>query len=361
MRLIVQIPCFNEQDTLARTVADIPRQIDGVDLVEVLIIDDGSTDRTVEVAGEAGVHHIIRHKANRGLAHTFATGIDACVRLGADIIVNTDGDNQYPGRFIPDLIQPILDGKAEIVVGDRQTAHNANFSPLKRKLQRLGSFVVRQISGTKAPDAVSGFRAISRNAALRLNIVSTFSYTIEMLIQAGNKRMAVASVPIETNAKTRDSRLFSSLSGFIWRSVTTMLRMYAMYQPLRTFFYIGCALSLVGAVPILRFLYLYYQGEGDGHIQSLVLGGVLLVMGLTTFMFGLIADLISFNRRLMETTLEKVRRLELAEPANATVRETLGDLQDRIRQVAAQDDDAVPGPPTESKPERKSAHATRRD
>ena len=291
--------------------ADIPRRIDGVDQVEILIVDDGSSDRTIEIAREIGVDHIICHTGNKGLAEAFKTGIDACLRRGADIIVNTDGDNQYPGRFIPKLIQPIVEGRAEIVVGDRQTSQNAHFSPLKRRLQWAGSFVVRQLSGTEIPDAVSGFRAISRNAALRLNIVSSFSYTIEMLIQAGSKRMAVTSVPIETNAKTRESRLFRSIPGFIWRSATTMLRMYAMYKPMRTFLYIGGAITLIGALPILRFLYFFAIGEGGGHIQSLILGGVLVVVGFTTFLFGLMADLISFNRRLLETALEKVRGFEL--------------------------------------------------
>ena len=300
--------------------ADIPRRIDGVDQVEVLIVDDGSSDRTIEVAREIGVDHIICHTGNKGLAEAFKTGIDACLRRGADIIVNTDGDNQYPGRFIPKLIQPIVEGRAEIVVGDRQTSKNAHFSPLKRRLQWAGSFVVRQLSGTEIPDAVSGFRAISRNAALRLNIVSSFSYTIEMLIQAGSKRMAVTSVPIDTNAKTRESRLFRSIPGFIWRSATTMLRMYAMYKPMRTFLYIGGAITLIGALPILRFLYFFAIGEGGGHVQSLILGGVLVVVGFTTFLFGLMADLISFNRRLLETALEKVRGFELhgTSPADDT-------------------------------------------
>lgn len=345
MKLIVQIPCYNEEETLARTVADIPRDIDGIDGVEILIVDDGSTDDTVGAARRCGVDHVVRHRRNKGLAYTFATGIDAALRLGADIVVNTDGDNQYPGRFIPDLIRPIVSGDADIVIGDRQSARNPHFSPLKKLLQRLGSNVVRRLSGTDVPDAVSGFRAISREAALRLNIVSTFSYTIEMVIQAGNKRMAIASVPIETNEKTRESRLFGSIPGFIWRSATTMLRMYAMYRPLRAFMYIGALFFIVGALPIVRFLYFYMTGGGGGHIQSLILGGSMVILGVTTWLFGLMADLISFNRRLLESTLEKVRRLELMEDLAPKAGEQASDPLERIRRVAASlngpDDDSA--------------------
>ena len=316
MKLIVQIPCYNEEHTLPQTVADIPRQIDGVDTVEVLIIDDGSADRTTEVAREVGVDHVIRNKNNKGLARTFRTGLDACLRLGADIIVNTDGDNQYAGADIPKLIRPILDGEADIVVGDRQTHAVEHFSAGKKRLQKLGSFVVRNLSGTDIPDAVSGFRAISREAAMHLNIVSSFSYTIEMLIQAGKKHLHVVSVPIGTNAKTRESRLFSSIPKFIERSLTTMVRMYAMYQPLRVFFYIGMALLAVGAIPFLRFLYFFAVGEGDGHIQSLIFGGTMLVIGFLAFLIGLLADLINFNRQLIELTLQKVRFLELQASTN---------------------------------------------
>lgn len=320
MKVIVQIPCYNEEATLPQTVADIPRRIDGMDRVEVLIIDDGSSDRTVEVARDVGVDHIVRHKTNRGLAASFRTGLDRCLELGADVIVNTDGDNQYAGSDIPRLIAPIIEGRADIVVGDRQTAKLAHFSPAKKLLQALGSFAVRQLSGTTIPDAVSGFRAISREAALKLNIVSSFSYTIEMLIQAGRKRMAVTSVPVGTNAKTRDSRLFRSIPQFLSRSLGTMLRIYSMYQPLRTFFYIGLFLTAAGALPILRFLYFYLVDGGSGHIQSLVLGGVLVIIGLTTFLIGLLADLVSFNRQLVETVLEKVRKLELSEDSLAGAR-----------------------------------------
>lgn len=311
MKLIVQIPCYNEQRTLPITVADIPRVIDGIDKVEVLIVDDGSTDRTVEIAREIGVDHIVHHKNNKGLARSFQTALDASLRLGADIIVNTDGDNQYKGRDIPALIRPIIDGEADVVVGDRQTHAIPHFSPAKRRLQALGSFAVRKASGTEIPDAVSGFRAMSRNAALQTNIISSFSYTIEMLIQAGKKQMAITSVPVGTNPATRESRLFQSVPDFIERSLTTMIRTYAMYQPLRFFFLIGMGLTALGLLPIFRFLWFYFNGAGAGNIQSLVLGGSLLVIGFVTYLIGLVADLISFNRQLIEMTLEKVRRLEL--------------------------------------------------
>lgn len=312
MKLIVQIPCFNEEHTLPQTVKDIPRRIPGVDKVEILIIDDGSSDRTVAVARELGVDHIICNKRNQGLARSFRTGLDACLHLGADIVVNTDGDNQYAGWDIPKLIQPILDGKADMVVGDRQTGNVGHFSPVKKALQKLGSSAVRNLSGINIPDAVSGFRAISREAALQINIVSSFSYTTEMLIQAGKKNLKVVSIPIETNDKTRESRLFTSIPQFIERQLSTMVRIYTMYQPLRVFFYTGTVLLVTGLIPILRFLYFYMIGQGDGHVQSLLLGGILSMMGFLTYLVGLVADIINFNRQLIEMTLERVRRLELA-------------------------------------------------
>ena len=311
MKLIVQIPCFNEAGTLPAVVRDIPREIPGVEAVEVLVVDDGSTDGTADVATELGVDHVVRHTTNQGLARAFRTGLDACLMLGADIIVNTDGDHQYAGDDIPRLIRPILAGKADIVVGDRQTHEVPHFSPVKKRLQSLGSSVVRALSGTRVPDAVSGFRAISRDAALHLNIISPFSYTIEMLIQAGSKQLAITTVPVRTNPVARRSRLFRSTPHFISRSVATMVRMYAMYKPLITFSYIGLLIGIVGAVPIIRFLYFYSIGQGAGHVQSLVLGGSLVVIAFMILLIGLVADLINFNRQLIEITLEKVRRLEL--------------------------------------------------
>ena len=310
MKLIVQIPCLNEALTLPQTIAEIPRQIDGVDVVEVLVIDDGSTDETARIALRAGADHIVRHKTNKGLAQAFRSGIDAALEIGADIIVNTDADNQYPGRFIPDLIRPILENKADIVVGDRQVRQNPNFSWSKRRLQALGAWVVGSLSGISIPDAVSGFRAISREAAMRLNVVSPFSYTIETLIQAGTHQMMVTAVPIETNPKTRRSRLFRSIPQFIMHSLMTMVRIYTMYHPLRMFGYIGILLGIVGLVPIVRFVYLYFFESGAGHIQSLILGGILLLMGFVTMLVALLADLINFNRRLIESTLQKIRALE---------------------------------------------------
>jgi glycosyltransferase involved in cell wall biosynthesis len=313
MKLIVQIPCYNEETTLPQVVADIPRRIQGVDQVEILVVDDGSTDRTVEVARQMGVDHIVCNKANIGLARTFRNGLDACLRAGADIIVNTDGDNQYPGQDIPRLIAPILAGRADMVVGDRQPHQVAHFSRGKKFMQWLGSAVVRRLAGVWVPDTVSGFRALSREAALRMNVISPFSYTIETLIQAGKKHMVIVSIPVRINPKTRESRLFQSIPQFIGRSLTTMVRMYAMYQPLRVFFYIGTTLTIAGLIPILRFLYIYFTDPPAGHIQSLMLGGVLVMMGFLAYLVGLVADLISFNRQLLEMTLERVRRIELTQ------------------------------------------------
>ena len=336
LKLIVQIPCYNEAVTLPQTVADIPRQIDGIDEVEILIVDDGSTDRTVEVAHEIGVDYVVRHKNNKGLARAFRTGLDSCLRLGADVIVNTDGDNQYAGADIPRLIRPILDGEADIVVGDRQTKAVPHFSPAKKKLQALGSHGVRRLSGIDIPDAVSGFRALSREAAFQTNIISPFSYTIELLIQAGKKQLAVASVPVATNPKTRESRLFTSVPKFIERSITTMVRMYTMYRPLQVFFLIGLVFSVTGVIPIIRFLVEYFTEGGAGHIQSLILGGTFLVLGLITFLFGLLADLINFNRELLEINLEKVRRIELGERSGLAVEKPPDDHAARLSDVVDQ-------------------------
>ncbi len=318
MRLIVQIPCYNEEHTLPATLADIPRVIPGIDSVEILVIDDGSRDRTIEVARAAGVEHILANKANVGLAKTFSRGLQMSLELGADIIVNTDGDNQYCGADIPKLIAPILAGTADVVVGDRQTGTIGHFSSRKKALQTFGSTMVRRFAKVDVPDAVSGFRAISRDAAMKLNIISTFSYTIEMLIQVGRKQIAVTSVPIRTNEKTRDSRLFKSIGQFIERSATTMLRMYAMYQPLRAFMFLGGFFFIVGVIPLIRFLILFLMDQGDGKIQSVVLGGIFVVIGILTFLLGLIADLIGHNRQLLEVTLEKVRLLELDRPVHAS-------------------------------------------
>ena len=310
-KLIVQIPCYNEEHTLPQTVHDIPRHIEGVDQVEILIIDDGSTDRTVEVAKELGVDHIVRNTCNKGLARTFLVGLDASLRLGADVIVNTDGDNQYKGEDIPKLTAPILKGEADIVIGSRQVDTIPHFSFSKKRLQKLGSFVVRILSETNIPDTVSGFRAFSREAAMQMNIVSPYSYTIETIIQAGKKHMAVTSVPVQTNPKTRESRLISSIPKFLERSITTMIRMYTMYQPLRFFFYVGILCLIAGLIPSVRFVYFFLATGGKGHIQSLIFAAIMFIIGFNILMIGLLADVVSFNRRLIEETLLRVRRIEL--------------------------------------------------
>lgn len=309
-KLLIQIPCFNEADSLAETLAALPRSIAGIDIIEYLVIDDGSKDGTAECARLNGVHHVIRHRRNRGLAMAFQTGIDACLRLGADIIVNTDADGQYVGADIDKLVAPILKGQADIVIGDRGVAKNAHFGPFKRKLQRAGSTIVRKLSRTDIMDAVSGFRAISRDAAQRLTITTEFSYTTDMLIQAGRKRLSIISVPIRTNATARPSRLFRSIPQFIMSTGITMARAYTTYNPLRAFIGVGGLIALAGLIPIIRFVILWMTGDSSGHIQSLVIGGALLTLGTLTGLMGVLADLIGSNRKLLEATLEKVRHLE---------------------------------------------------
>jgi len=313
MKLIIQIPCFNEEKTLPLTIADIPRDIEGIDKVEILVVDDGSTDRTVEVAKELGVDHVVSLNENKGLAQAFAAGLDTSLKLGADIIVNTDGDNQYNGEDVPKLVKPILEGRADIVVGNRQVNNIEHFSYIKRILQSIGSWVVRHFSGTNInlKDTTSGFRAYSKDAALRLNIVSPFTYTLESIIQAGNKRMNIIDVPIRTNKPLRESRLISSIPNYISKSAITIIRMYTMFQPIRVFFYLGITLFSLGSLGVFRFLYYFFTGGGAGHIQSLVLSGVLITLGCILFMIGLVADIISLNRRLIEDTLYRVRQMEL--------------------------------------------------
>lgn len=310
MKLIIQIPCYNEAGTLPESLLALPRAITGFDSVEYLVIDDGSVDGTSEVARRWGVHHVVRHRRNRGLARAFQTGIDAALAAGADVIVNTDADNQYDARDIQAIAQPILDGRADIVIGDRQVRTNPNFSAGKRVLQVLGSAIVQLLAGTSVPDAVSGFRAISRQAAQRICIVSSFSYTTEMLIQAGRNRMSILSVPVRTNGVERPSRLFKSIPGFIISTSVTMGRAYAMYNPLRLFVALGLVAGAIGLGPVARFLYFFATGNGDGHVQSLVLGGVFIMLGMLSILFGVIADLIGRNRQLLEMVLERVRRME---------------------------------------------------
>jgi glycosyltransferase involved in cell wall biosynthesis len=309
-KLIIQIPCFNEAEALPATVAALPKSIPGIDEIETLVIDDGSTDGTAEVARRHGVQHIVRHRRNRGLAAAFQSGLDAALAAGADIIVNTDADGQYRGEDIAVLVAAVVAGEADIVIGDRGVGRNEHFHPVKRQLQRLGSMVVRRLSRTKVTDAVSGFRAISRDAAQRITITTEFSYTTDMLIQSGRKRMAIASVPIRTNSTERPSRLFKSIPQFIANTMITILRAYATYNPLRTFALMGLLITLVGMIPILRFLWFWIAGDGAGHVQSLVLGGALLILGTLTVIMSLLADMIGTNRKLLETTLAHIRRLE---------------------------------------------------
>lgn len=294
------------------TLAELPKKIDGVDEIETLVIDDGSTDRTVDVARRHGVNHIVRLTNRKGLAEAFMAGIDAGLKFGADIIVNTDGDNQYRGSDIARLIAPILDGKADMVVGDRQVDRVVHFSPIKKKLQKLGSWVVRHVSGTDVPDAASGFRAYSREAALRLNIISRFTYTLETIIQAGKKNIAIGHVKVATNGKLRESRLFTSIPSYIKRSISTILRIYTMYEPLKTFVKIGALIFSAGFLVSLRFLWYYFFVDGgSGHIQSLILSAVLMLVGFQVGLIGLVADLISGNRRLIEDCLYRVKKIEM--------------------------------------------------
>ena len=308
MKLIIQIPCYNEESTLPETVRDLPRALPGVDQIEVLVVDDGSTDRTVEVAQELGVQHVVRLKQNCGLATAFATGLEAALAAGADIIVNTDADNQYQGGEIGPLVQPILAGQADIVVGDRGVAALEHFSPFKRWLQRLGSWVVQRAAGIPIPDATSGFRAFSREAALRLTVLSEYTYTLETLIQAGARRMAVAYVPIRTNPQTRRSRLIRSVPSFLGIQAVTILRFYTMYRPLRVFITTGGILLAGSAVLGLRFLIFYILGQGAGKVQSLILAAILAIVGFQVCMVGLIADAVSMNRRMLEETLYRMRQ-----------------------------------------------------
>ncbi len=311
MKLVIQIPCYNEAAALPRTLADLPRALPSIDAIEWLVIDDGSTDHTAEVARAHGVDHVHRLPQHAGLARAFAAGLDYALRVGADIIVNTDADNQYDAADIPRLIAPILERRANIVVGDRGVARLAHFSLPKRLLQRLGSGVVERASGLRVPDAASGFRALSREAALRIIVLSDYTYTLETLIQAGARNLGVVYVPVHSRPETRASRLMRSVPEYLAHQIVTIIRAYGMYQPMRVFMTIGGLMILAGLVPGLRFLYYYIFERSAGHIQSLILSAILIIVGFQVCLIGLLADLVGFNRKILEEVLYRLRQLEL--------------------------------------------------
>lgn len=310
MKLIIQIPCYNEAETLEIALNDLPKHIDGIDEIEYLIINDGSKDNTVKVARNWGVHYVVNFKQNKGLAKGFMAGLDACLRNGADIIVNTDADNQYVGEDIEKLVRPILNGEADMVIGERPIDQTEHFSPLKKKLQHLGSWVVRKASKTDIPDAPSGFRAYSREAAMRMNVVNEYTYTLETIVQAGRNRMALTSVPIRTNGELRPSRLFSSMFGYVKKSMLTIVRAFMMYKPLMFFTTLGSVLSLIGVGLGIRFLAYFFAGAGAGHIQSLILASMMIILGVQTIIVGLQGDIIAANRKLLEDIQYHVRKID---------------------------------------------------
>ncbi len=310
MKLIIQIPCYNEAETLTITLNDLPKHIDGIDEIEYLIINDGSKDDTVKVAREWGVNYVVNFKRNKGLAYGFMAGLDACLKNGADIIVNTDADNQYVGADIEKLVRPILEGKTDIVIGERPVDTTEHWSIIKKKLQHFGSWVVRKASKTDIPDAPSGFRAYSREAALHLNVINEYTYTLETIVQAGRTKIAMTSVPIRTNGELRPSRLFNSMLGYVKKSMATILRALMMYKPLRFFASIGIVVFLIGAGIGTRFLFFYFQGTGSGHIQSLILASTLMMLGFSTIVIGLQADLIAANRKILEDIQYRVRKMD---------------------------------------------------
>lgn len=310
MKLIIQIPCYNEAETLKIALDALPKQIEGVDTIEYLIINDGSQDNTVEVAKEWGVQHIVNFKQNRGLAKGFMAGLDMCLRNGADIIVNTDADNQYCGDDIEKLIAPILEGKADIVIGERPIDQTAHFSWLKKKLQHFGSWVVRKASNTDIPDAPSGFRAYSREAAMQMNVVNEYTYTLEQIVQAGRTKIAITSVPIRTNDELRPSRLFSSMFGYVKKSMLTIIRAYLMYKPMRFFIGLGFIPFLIGLAIGIRFIVLLCMGGGQGNVQSLILCSMLILIGVMIWVVGLLADVMAANRKILQEIQQKVREMD---------------------------------------------------
>jgi len=313
MKLIIQVPCLNEAGTLAIAINALPKQVPGFDTVEWLVIDDGSTDGTAELATQLGVHHVVRHPVNRGLATAFMTGLEACLRLGADVIVNTDADNQYEAQDIPQLTAPILAGQADMVIGGRPISETEHFSWIKKQLQHLGSWAVRMASKTDVADAPSGFRAISRETAMKLNVFNPYTYTLETIIQAGQSNLRVASVPIRTNEDLRPSRLVKSISSYVRRSLVTIFRVFVTYRPLFVFFWLGALFAVPGLLLGIRFLYFYAIGSGGGHVQSLILAALFLILGALSWMSGLLADLIATNRKLLEKINQKLIRVSIRE------------------------------------------------
>ncbi len=316
MKLIIQIPCLNEEDSLPVTLKHLPRQIEGISQVEILVINDGSTDRTEEVAREQGVQHIVKFSRRQGLARAFQAGLDACLKLGADIIVNTDADNQYQGEDIVQLIQPVLSGDAQMVVGCRDIENIPHFSKTKKRLQRVGSWVVRHLSETDVPDTTSGFRAYSREAALKLNVISDFTYTLDTIIQAGSRSISIEHVPVHTNEKLRESRLFSGIGEYLKRSLLALIRIYTMYRPLRVFTYVGSTFIFIGLLITVRFLItLIINPTVSRHVQSLIFAGVFFIIGFQVVIIGLLSDIIAANRRLLEDILYRVKKMELILPS----------------------------------------------
>jgi len=351
MKLIIQIPAFNEEATIAQALRDLPKKIDGITSIETLVIDDGSSDKTADTARKAGATHILQLKTHRGLAAAFVAGIDAALRLGADVIVNTDADNQYVAADVARIVAPVVKGSAEVVIGDRDIASSPHMSPLKKFLQRLGSWTVGRASGLSVSDVTSGFRAFSRDAAMQINVFNPFTYTLETIIQAGNRNLGVQSVVVRTNAPTRPSRLYSGVGTYLRKSVATIFRIYTLYRPLKTFFAIGAALMFFGMVLGGRFLWLYFQGDRGGHVQSLILAAVFLITGFHTLLIALLADLIAVNRKLSEDVLIRVKRLE----SPATARQPRLALQQPQQQ---QPRDRVPRPQREPRPAAATPAAT---
>jgi glycosyltransferase involved in cell wall biosynthesis len=308
VKLVIQIPCLDEERTLPEVLADLPRKVPGVDEVEILVVDDGSTDQTSRAALEAGAHKVIRHTRTRGLARAFLTGVDGALKMGADIIVNTDGDGQYPGEDLPALVLPIVERRADLVIGARDMAH---FSRTKRGLQKLGSLVLRIVSGTSISDATSGYRAFSREAALRMNLFSEFTFTLESIIQAGRMGLAIEEVPVRTRPPTRPSRLFSGNAAYVMKSLATMLRVFVTYQPLKAFALGGAASLLAGFLIGVRYLFYYFTEGGGGHVQSLILAAILIILGVQLMIVSLLSDLIAANRKISETALRKIRQMEV--------------------------------------------------